>query len=334
MVVLPQGKFAQFLHDGYTERLDALRHVLDLDIYSEIRSVASDNATSAKALAAKYRADIATAANLEAVQEAQQALKRLQSLHKDLHRGLLVWEQMHELHTHKINLLTDLTSTIELLRAFSIPEDVASIQHSLTESTDKYHITETALLEVESKAAQARQLLESGPDLYRAKQLLEVCKEHVELSSQQADFAANLIRYDEELIELLTETDSHEENRQQQTLQLTEQQTYIDSNQLLVNLHQSHIEAYQTFITTQAALDQCEKTFAGAKLEAEQTRVIKEDASNHNALRELVATLSTKEPCPVCQQPINAEALGHSHRVTRTLQQVSRTRLAGISRRC
>jgi exonuclease SbcC len=81
-VVLPQGQFAAFLHDGQADRQKLLRELLDLGVYERMRDLANQRKTAAdtKVQMLQTQLDELAHATPEMMTLAEQRLVRLQSL--------------------------------------------------------------------------------------------------------------------------------------------------------------------------------------------------------------------------------------------------------------
>ena len=73
-VVLPQGRFAEFLHDKPSERQAMLRRLLDLGLYERLGKTARSRAGTARAQADGFESDVA--AQTEALSDERRSRTR------------------------------------------------------------------------------------------------------------------------------------------------------------------------------------------------------------------------------------------------------------------
>jgi exonuclease SbcC len=172
-VVLPQGRFAQFLHDKAGDRQELLRHLLDLGIYTRMGNEARSRAGRAGAGLEELEGQLETSvpseeevADLKARAEAVQAAEAgLESLLDDLDG---VVEELEEARA-------TIRHVDPLLRAVSdvaVPEAVTDLADRLEAATDAAGRAEEWYSRKREVEQEARRSADDGPDLARSRQLL------------------------------------------------------------------------------------------------------------------------------------------------------------------
>ncbi len=170
-VVLPQGRFAQFLHDKASDRQALLRDLLGLGIYTRMGSAARERAATAKAqveilepdLAAEVPTDEQIAA-LETVVEAtvsakadlEKLMAELADARSDIAAAGSESERLSPLKERAVD-------------ASTVPDDVRSLTDQLASAAEAVEQADRLATEARAVAAEARQRAEEGPNA-------EVCR--------------------------------------------------------------------------------------------------------------------------------------------------------------
>ncbi|GAA4076710.1 AAA family ATPase [Nonomuraea soli] len=148
-VVLPQGRFAEFLHAKPNERQDLLVQLLDAEVYNEIRMKATreeDSSRQAAHHAREQRAEFT--ATPQAEEEAAAKVTALRDLQRDIATELeLLRARDAELERTKREL-TELTGRLAELRALTMPPEVPTLAASAKQHAADVATTETRLAEV------------------------------------------------------------------------------------------------------------------------------------------------------------------------------------------
>ncbi|MFI6479233.1 AAA family ATPase [Nonomuraea sp. NPDC050663] len=145
-VVLPQGRFAEFLHAKPNERQDLLVQLLDAEVYNEIRMKATreeDSSRQAALHAREQRAEFT--ATPQAEEEAAAKVTALRDLQRDIAAELeLLRARDAELERTKREL-TELTGRLAELRALTMPPEVPTLAASAKQHADDVATAETRL---------------------------------------------------------------------------------------------------------------------------------------------------------------------------------------------
>ena len=172
-VVLPQGRFAQFLHDKAADRQELLRHLLDLGMYTRMGSEARSRASMAGARLEELEGQLETSvpsedevselkACADAVQAAQTELEgqlnELDGAGKDL-----------EVAQAEIQRLDPLLKAVSVV---SVPDAVRNLSDRIEVASDSVDRIDEAYRCKRAEEQEARGRAEEGPDLGRCRQLL------------------------------------------------------------------------------------------------------------------------------------------------------------------
>lgn len=172
-VVLPQGRFAQFLHDKAGDRQELLRHLLDLGVYTrmgnEARNQAAIAAGTLKELEGHLEASVPTEAQVaELKAEADAALAAQTEL-----AGTL--EDLAEVVAELGAARADANRIAPLLQAVSVvsvPDAVRDLSDRLGLTSETAERAEATYRCKRAEEQTARHQVEEGPDLERCRRLL------------------------------------------------------------------------------------------------------------------------------------------------------------------
>lgn len=172
-VVLPQGRFAQFLHDQPRDRQEVLRQLLDLDVYARMGAEARQRAATARdqreVLEPRLAAEAPTdeevaqlAAEVEAGRQAQTALKdlidRLASVGADLTAARTKAETVEKQH-----------STVTAVR---VPGEAKALDAELKSAAEADRKAMDELASARDRARQAEREASEGPNAEECQRLL------------------------------------------------------------------------------------------------------------------------------------------------------------------
>ncbi|WP_214321495.1 AAA family ATPase [Nonomuraea sediminis] len=137
-VVLPQGRFAEFLHAKPNERQDLLVQLLDAGVYDEIRTMATREEETARQVAAHAREQRAAfSATPQAEEEAASRVTALRDLQRDIGAELeLLRARDAELERTK-HELAELTGRLTDLRALTMPDEVPTLAASAKQTAEE-----------------------------------------------------------------------------------------------------------------------------------------------------------------------------------------------------
>ena len=172
-VVLPQGRFAQFLHDRAADRQELLRHLLDLGMYTRMGNEARSRASMAGAKLEELEGRLETrvpsddeVAELKVRADAIQAAQtELEGLLGDL-EGIV-----EELDAARADVQR-LEPLLRAVSAVSVPDAVRDLSDRLEAANEAVERTEEAFGRKRAAEQGARRRAAEGPDLGRCQQLL------------------------------------------------------------------------------------------------------------------------------------------------------------------
>ncbi|NOY55357.1 MAG: exonuclease subunit SbcD [Actinobacteria bacterium] len=174
-VVLPQGRFAAFLHDKPTDRQKLLRELLDLGVYERVRERARDRKIAARQKAAMLEAQIADLAG--ATEEAEAAaVARVRDLEALLK---VVEEATGEIVTLQTEAGTwaqqakEAQAELDLLEGLEVPGGLDQLASKTVAVKQERGRAEETLKTAEERRRRAEKHLETLPELADLEKLAE-----------------------------------------------------------------------------------------------------------------------------------------------------------------
>lgn len=139
-VLLPQGAFAQFLHDSGAERNDLLRKLLSLEIYSQLRQGALNRATDLKNTLIRKQGELDGIGEFtsDGLKAAEERSTDLAALFKKVEAK---WQEIEELERKRTlarNEATEAGKDLDLLRDIAIPPEVAVISETIAKAQSSF----------------------------------------------------------------------------------------------------------------------------------------------------------------------------------------------------
>jgi exonuclease SbcC len=172
-VVLPQGRFAQFLHDKAGDRQELLRHLLDLGMYTRMGNEARSRASLAGAKLEELEVQLETSVPSEhevvALEARTVAVKAAQTKLEGLLDELDGAGMDLEVAQAEIQRLDPLLKAVSVV---SVPDAVKDLSDRLEAASDAVDRTDEAYRCKRAEEQEARSRAEEGPDLGRCRQLL------------------------------------------------------------------------------------------------------------------------------------------------------------------
>ncbi len=342
-VVLPQGRFAAFLHDKPSDRQELLRQLLDLGIYERMGGQARQRANTAKdqleVLEPRLDAEVPSeeqiarlAAALEAVTAAQATLNGLLN---DLDQSSAAVASAREEAERLAVLLLAVASV-------TVPQQVLVFGDELQAAQTAAADAKEALEEASRKARAAEQAVQEGPNvemcmiLLGEHQRLAVLVEQVTGLDDQCESAdeqyriaaekASEIRDRLELLKAAVEEAIAAAQVAQQELtdgpDLVQLALWRDQRTDLVGLSSKLEAANQALAVAREQETEAREAFEQARAVNRETGDRLDQARAANQAAGLVAQLVEGEPCPVCRQPVHDLP---DHDLDAELEQLQRT---------
>lgn len=172
-VVLPQGRFAQFLHDKAGDRQELLRHLLDLGIYTRMGNRARQQAAVAGArleeMEGRLETSVPTDADVVALGARAEAAEAAQTGLAGLIEDLAKFDK-------EVGACRAETERLEpLLKAVSVvavPGAVTDLSNRLKAASDTAEQAGETYRRKRAEEQEARRQVDEGPDLGRCRRLL------------------------------------------------------------------------------------------------------------------------------------------------------------------
>lgn len=325
-VVLPQGRFAKFLHDKARDRQELLRHLLDLGVYTRMgeraRERARDISARIEALEPGLEVPVPTreqAAELDAAaQRARAAQSELEAVMDDLAAAADELRSARD-EMQRIRPLHDLA-----VGAAAVPDNVTILADNLRSAERALESAKATFRDARQQAQEAVRQAEAGPDEQRCKRLVEAHARLAELrkkcekcdagvqSARRAADAASLEA--EKLRQCLGEAEARADDARRAATgarrsaaegpQLAEIEALRNRWSELERLgarvgraRQRSLVADEAEAEAQARLREAQRVFDDASETLDRVRAVHQAAG-------LAAQMREGERCPVCRQTV------------------------------
>ncbi len=342
-VVLPQGRFAAFLHDKPSDRQELLRQLLDLEIYERMGGQARQRANTAKdqlevlepRLDAEVPSEEQVAQLAEALEAVTAAQATLNGLLKDLDQSANAVASAREEAEGLALLLLAATGV-------TVPQQVLALGDELQVAQTAAADAKEALEEASRKARAAEQAVQEGPNvemcmiLLGEHQRLAVLVEQVTGLDDQCESAdeqyriaaekASEIRDRLELLKAAVEEASAAAQAAQQELtdgpNLVQLALWRGQRTDLARLSGQLETARKAQLVEQEQETKARENYEQARATHRETGDRLGRARAVKQAEGLVAQLVEGEPCPVCRQPVHELP---DHDLDAELEQLQRT---------
>lgn len=193
-VVLPQGRFAQFLHDKASDRQELLRHLLDLTIYTRMGGEARQRAATAAAQIAALEPELETdAPTPERIAELADAAAGARAAQTELEAILgELARVVNELKSARDELRHIRPLRERAVKAAEVPEAVKILAGDLQSARQALASAEVAHRIARREADEARRRAEEGPNAELCKRLIGDRRRLVELEQVLGDREAEV----------------------------------------------------------------------------------------------------------------------------------------------
>ena len=342
-VVLPQGRFAAFLHDKPADRQELLRQLLDLGIYGRMGGQARQRASTAKdkleVLEPRLVAEVPSEAQIARFAEALEAVTAAQStldgLLNDLDRSTEVVELARDQAEGLAVLLLAVTGV-------DVPQQVLALGDALQQAQAAASDAKEALEQAAQKAREAEQAEKDGPNVEMCRTLIGQHQQLAKLEEQvaglndQCDRAAeqhrtaakqaSAIRNRLELLKVAVDEASSAAQVAQQAVADGPDSAQIDRwRELRTDLarQSGQLEAATKALAVEQEHEaEARETFEQARATLRETSDRLDQARAVKQAEGLVAQLVEGEPCPVCRQAVHELP---DHDLDAELDQLART---------
>ncbi|MDE0606085.1 MAG: SMC family ATPase [Acidimicrobiaceae bacterium] len=325
-VVLPQGRFAAFLHDKPKDRQDLLRQLLDLGVYERMGVQARQRAKTARVrleeLEPQLAAEVPSEEQLAVLAEALGAVTEAQT---ELDGLLNELDQRNEAVVAACEEAEGLGVLLLAATGVTVPEPVEKLGDDLKQAQHAAASAASARAEAARKARGAEQAEKEGPNM-------EACRLLLGQQGDLADLTQKLAKLDEECD--IAETRHREAAERADEIRnrlelakaaVTEAGTAADAAQKaadegpdsaklgrwreqrseLTRLNERLETANETLTTEQEHEAEARDAFEQARGDLHRVGERLDQARAIKQAEGLVAQLVEGEPCPVCRQPVH-----------------------------
>ena len=325
-VVLPQGRFAQFLHDKASDRQELLRHLLDLVVYTRMGEEARQRAAKASAQIAALEPELQTEAPTSeqiaglaaAAEGARVAQAELKGIMDDLAEVVASLESARD-ELRRFQPMRD-----RAVEAATVPESATILASGLLSARQVLATAEEAHRNARLEAVESRRRADDGPNAELCRRLIddhrrlaeldqelvgrETDVERAQIAAGAASEEADKVRHriDEAADEVADARSAARAARQSAAegprkgeLEATRSR-WSEFERLGRELVQACVERQQAE-TAEAAAEarrgEAQRSLDEAVESLDRVRAVKQAEG-------LVAQLREGEPCPVCRQTV------------------------------
>jgi exonuclease SbcC len=185
-IVLPQGAFADFLHDSPAERQKLLRQLLDLGVYARMGQLARQRATSARHRAEFLQEQLAKASDVtkERLAELADRERLLKERVTQVEEAVTVVESARAaLADHRASV-EQLDRQVATLAAVQVPAKVVGLDERLSVAEASLRSAEAALQKARTSRDLAKTAVVEGPDRTTVEQLIAAHARRSELAGE------------------------------------------------------------------------------------------------------------------------------------------------------
>ena len=193
-VVLPQGRFAEFLHDKPADRQELLRELLDLGIYGRMGSRARQRANTARdqreVLEPKLESEVPSEGETARLADAMAGVEAAQTM---LEEHLAKLKLSDEAVAAARKQVYDLELLFLAVAGVTVPAQALELGDELKEAQTTYETTEEAFEHASQQARTAEKAQSDGPNIEACRLLIgrhhELANLRDTLTAQQAALA-------------------------------------------------------------------------------------------------------------------------------------------------
>lgn len=326
-VVLPQGRFAAFLHDKPGDRQELLRQLLDLGIYERMGAAARQRANTAldklEVLEPRLQAEVpseeeisALAETVGAVTEAQEALDGL--LAELAQSTQTLADARREADGLGVLLLAVL--------GVRVPDQVLVLGDQLRQARDEAVSATEALNQASQQAREAEQAEKDGPNIEKCQLLIQQLEQlaglteqlrgldddyrsadqrHHELTERATEIRTQLTAM-RTALEEAREAAEEAESAAAEGPDMLQIHRFRDQREELAQLSDQLEDAKEDLVVEQTGNAEIRESYEQARgvLRAAVERL--DGARAVKQAEGLVAQLVEGEPCPVCRQQVHS----------------------------
>lgn len=326
-VVLPQGRFARFLHDQPRDRQEVLRQLLGLDLYTRMGAEARKRAATCRdqreVLEPRLQAGAPSEEDVARLAAAAESARQAQAKLKELTDGLAgIGKDLAEAQSETERLGRMLPAVAEI----RVPDEAKTLDAELKSTTEADQAAAEKANEARDRARQAERDAAEGPNAEACRRLigeyerlagqreeltrLETSVKEADRSNAEAKERAEAVR--DRLAEAENETRTARQSAEVAAAAAADGPDKAELQRIrdqraelgrltgeLDDLVAKRSEAETVEAEARAFCDQARAAFDEATGSLNRARTVKQAAG-------LVDQLVEGEPCPVCRQPVLA----------------------------
>ncbi len=201
-VVLPQGRFADFIHDNPADRQATLRQLLGLEMYKRMGSAARAWASQLRGQAAMLQKDFDADATILTDDQRAALVTRIDAIGTAREVVTLAQTQLDELSSSSANVeaaLADVAARLSVIVDLRAPDGVAELDAAVAAATAARKDAAKRLTSAREARRLAVDAVASGPDVSAIKLHLQLRADAEQASAGHAHWAAEVVRAAEAL---------------------------------------------------------------------------------------------------------------------------------------
>ena len=346
-VVLPQGKFATFLHDKPADRQQLLRELLGMGIYERLGRVARQQASVVENQLSILEPQLISDEDLSQL--------RLDALRDSYERAGLARQQLSHAGAERDELisedamasqrLTELSANLASLAVVRIPDGIDLLARELAASHQLLAATEANLAAARNQRKMCAQAAAEGPSAARCETLIQRYELADELAGKLRDLEATRTAAAAEHTEAVTVAAAirdhlglcrvalHDARAQgENAAGVLAEMPDISKLEACIADHHRRAELAAALVAAHSASDAATNALAGAQHSAEEAESTYRQLISHAPAAALAATLVLGEPCPVCAQPVHTHPGVHDTSQALSLAEQSATATRALVR--
>ena len=327
-VVLPQGKFATFLHDKPSDRQSTLVRLLGMELYRRIGRAARQRAAWARNHVEALRPDLERETG-ELTDERRAALEsRIRELDAAQSRFKADRDTINRLDAELRDLsghLERLDDQLNRMGRITAPVGLPELADQITEATRARIQAEGQRKDLGAKRREAKEALENGPDVATVQlglkthaELAQRTREHEDVVDQHevaartheaANAAADQVREKQAELDLGLEQARESENRARTALAagvtITQVEAWSTAHRRYADASKNARETDDAVRSAEASIQPLEEAFQDAESAAVESSERRTELRSRAGVLGHVDLLEVGSDCPLCLQEVH-----------------------------
>lgn len=327
-VVLPQGRFADFLHDKPRDRVELLRDVLGLGVYARVGQAARERAKSLndRAGALESTLDVDPGVSEERLAELRARMAAIDDAVAAVDAAAPGMEALVEQRRAATEEAERVAQQLSVLAAIELPDGVDELDTQMQEAETALATADQASTAAGEAVATAEAAAEQHRSVAECDRLLELHRRHTVAAKQHQATEAALAKHSAELTAAVAHADEARAGVEAQRTVATEHQAAVSAaadalaglggRAALESIREAHLRladlAPQVADATEAHAA-ARGVAAASAAAADAAAAALQQAERLAPAMALAAQLHEGDTCPVCQQVVHQLSAERSH---------------------